>query len=290
MLSRKAILLQGALSAALLPRIAQDHKLPDFSKVLAKVTAKNFAGSKGKLALDIGALLKGKMAQDAKLDDLPALLDAFEKIEGGEGPEPVDAGGAETDGAGDPPPFAETEDAGGSPADAIKGLLAGKVDEATMAQLDEILAKIGATSAPPAQDGEESEEDRRKREAEEKAKQEKDKQAMDRKLTIAVDSAVKAAVAKARTEERANQSEIRVAFDKVRPIVGDLQIAADSAADVYKAVLEAHDIAVDGVHPSAYETMVGMIGRPGAPRVEIAADRALANDVSKMFPNDNRLL
>lgn len=349
MASRKAILLQGALTAAILPKLAQDAALPDLSKVLASVTPQNFRANKPRIAQDIRFVMRGKLAQDADLDDLPKLLDAFEKIDGIKGEDAdvtprsagntnagagaggssgrsgtgyVDVGGAGSGSttaaemAGSMPSQDSEAD---SPIEQIKALLAGKIDDKTMAQLSELVAHIGQAGAQheedeiaaapeddteavdpaaaagesdkPFEDGAEDEdtddEAKRKAEAEAKAK-EKDKQAMDKKLKIAVDSAVSTAVAK----ERKNAREIRMAFDAVRPLVGDLSIDADSPADVYKAVLEMSDIATDGVHPSAFQRMVEMLPRQrqGGQRPAIAQDKAAADLEREMFPNSGRLI
>ena len=48
------------------------------------------------------------------------------------------------------------------------------------------------------------------------------------------------------------------ARDLVKPLVGE--VAMDSAEAVYKYALQHKGININGVHPSAYKAMVGMLG------------------------------
>lgn len=80
MLSRKAILVQGALMTHLAPRLAQDAKI-DLPSVLSGVTAKNYSAQKAGIVSRLTKATAGKLAQDADLDDITQLLDALEKVE-----------------------------------------------------------------------------------------------------------------------------------------------------------------------------------------------------------------
>lgn len=107
-----------------------------------------------------------------------------------------------------------------------------------------------------------------------------------RKIKIAVDSAVGAAIAK----ERKTQSEIRMAFDHVRPLVGQIDVDAKNASDVYKHVLDMHDVATEGVHPSAFRGMYELLARGAQqPQPRIAQDAVATDAYAKMFPNAGRL-
>ena len=100
-----------------------------------------------------------------------------------------------------------------------------------------------------------------------------DKKAMD----AAIDAASKA------TEKRVleRQKAIRVAERFVRPWVGDL--AMDEATcdnDVYKLALDALDIEVEDVHPSAYKKILELQPKPGEKRQETRERNAVAMDAS----------
>ena len=99
----------------------------------------------------------------------------------------------------------------------------------------------------------------------------KDKKAMD-------EDTVKGLVA----AERRNQQAIYEARNAVRPRVGELTLAFDSAEDVYKTALEASGVKTAGVHPSAFKAMFGMLP---SRNVETLSDRRLAMDAasSKSF-------
>lgn len=267
-LSRKAAVVHGALVAAVLPKIAQDHKMPDLSGVLAKITSKNFATAKPKIAADVKALVSGKIAKDANLEDLTGLLDALEQVEVKEG---VDA---------DPNsglPMAALPEAKPAGQDAtaleqIKTLLADLSDEDKTA----LKSALGMD-----EDESEDEDAKRKREAAEKEKEKTAMDAINRKVKEAVDA------------ERANQARVRDAFNDVRPLVGDLHIAADSAEGVYKAVLDMKGVATEGVHASAYKAMVSMLPKasdqPAPARAAVAMDAASAASYDKMFPTAARI-
>jgi 8-oxo-dGTP pyrophosphatase MutT (NUDIX family) len=99
----------------------------------------------------------------------------------------------------------------------------------------------------------------------------------------AMDAALKTAIA----NERRHQSDIREAERFVRPWVGDLAIAFDSAADVYKAALEANGRSVKDVHPSAYRTILEMTPKPGHQRQtpRLAMDSTKSNGFAERFPD-----
>lgn len=289
-LSRKAAATHGALSVYLAPKLAKDHKMPDLSPILAKVTAKTFKADKPKIATDVKSALAGKMAKDASLDDLTGLLDALEAVD------PVEdgvvglndnagAGEGGSSGVGSTASGAEAQrGAGGStgsasdaePLDQIKELL-GKLS-------DEDKAALAAILSPAAQD-EEDDEAKKKTEAEEKDKADKEKQAMDAKHQKDIANAIAA--------ERANQAAIRDALNEVRPLVGDLHIAADNANGVYEAVLKMREIDTKGIDPSAFRAMVGMLPKQAkadpAPLSFGAMDAAQRESFTARFPNAGRL-
>ena len=78
------------------------------------------------------------------------------------------------------------------------------------------------------------------------------------------------------------QREIHDALKDVRPIVGDLGMTFDSAAAVYKAVLDAkgHKI-VEAVPVSVLKRMVGMLPKAGEPSGRHRASDAIAMDAAQ---------
>ncbi len=108
----------------------------------------------------------------------------------------------------------------------------------------------------------------------------------------AMDAAIKTSVSSAVANERKHQADIREAERFVRPWVGDLAVAFDSAGDVYKAAIEAQGRSVKDVHPSAYRTILEMIPKPGQQRHQsprLAMDSAKANSFAERFPETGRI-
>ena len=116
----------------------------------------------------------------------------------------------------------------------------------------------------------------------------KDTPAMDNKpvTKVAMDAAIKKAIED--TTARLNARDEATRF--VRPWVGDIAVAMDSAAAVYKLALEQCGEDVSDIHPSAYKALLSRIPRPGEQASRpIAMDRAGADQYLKRFPNANRL-
>ena len=92
-----------------------------------------------------------------------------------------------------------------------------------------------------------------------------------RAIKVAVDGALAAAktasdqqIKEAKEEAIRNQKEIREAENVVRPWVGQMEMAFDSAADVYKTALVALGVKdLDIIHPSAYKTLLELAPLPG---------------------------
>lgn len=114
------------------------------------------------------------------------------------------------------------------------------------------------------------------------------KTAMDAAIAAAVKSATKTATAAAIK----TQQDIRDAERAVRPYVGDLAMAHDSADAVYRTALTSLGVDIDGVHPSAFPAILKLQPKPGdAPpaRKPIAQDAASSKAFEERFPNANRL-
>jgi hypothetical protein len=115
-------------------------------------------------------------------------------------------------------------------------------------------------------------------EGEREAREAKDKKAMD-EMTADIRKAVMAEM----------NAAIQARQD-VRPHVGEVALAFDTAEKIYAFTLKAKGVSVDGVHPSAYRAMVGMIPRASRNErtVALALDNATPN-LADMFPGIARI-
>jgi hypothetical protein len=98
-------------------------------------------------------------------------------------------------------------------------------------------------------------------------------------------AAVKAAVDKERETQRA----IREAENDVRPYIGHIAQAFDSAEDIYRTALNTLGVKLDGVHPTAYKVILGLQALPNAqkrvsPSAIVASDSKGASDFAARNP------
>lgn len=263
-LSRKAIMVQGALAAYLSPRLAKDSKI-DLPAILKGVTAANFKASVAGIVTAIkSALPAAKLAMDAKLDDMHDFIDRLDKEEPAEDAE-VPAIQPDTVSA--PDEFLTGKGMAKDDIEAVKKLTAGKEDTA--------------------EDAEETEEEkaaREKKEAEEKTAS--DAEAAE-EVKTAQDSMRKEISDKVRADFRA----LRNAEEAVRPYVGKLPLAMDSADEVYAkalGMLGVKDVAK--IHPSAYPSLLSAQPKPGSAKPVLAMDSAGASDFNKRVPGAARIV
>lgn len=287
-LSRQATLAKGALMAALKPKLAADA-MPNLNGILRGVTAENWNNSK-KL---IVAKIKPKLAQDADVEALVQLLDNLEtEPEVMPAAQDVDDPGNTDDTALDADPVEEilallrgkvSDEDLKSVEDKLRAKVAGDDadgdgdEEALLMKVQELLSKLkpakpqGAADTDPPADGGSTpgKED------------DVNKTAMDAAIQAATTNAVVMAKDAARKEAR----EIADAEKFIRPWVGELAIAQDSAESVYKAALETLGVKVEGVHASAYRHILEAQPKPGQEhRVRIAQDSKPAADLHDRFP------
>jgi hypothetical protein len=107
-----------------------------------------------------------------------------------------------------------------------------------------------------------------------------------------MDAAIQAAAERTRKEVLAQQRAIRMAEIAVRPYIGDLAVAQDSADAVYKLALDTLGVKTSGVHPSAYPAMLAMLPKPGEKptrAVPVGMDTAASDDLAKRFPGAARI-
>lgn len=259
-LSRKGTFLAGAIAAYLAPRLAQDCKI-DVSSFFQGVTTKNFKDKKATIAADIKS--KVTLAKDAELDHIEELLDKLERQEVAEGADadpnsglPMNADEMEAKKAEDK----KAKDAAG------KEFLKGKLSAEDLKAYDDMMGEVDE-----AEDGETKEA---------KANGEGAEDEDDDKEPKVSKKAMDAAIAKATTEATANAlrtaNEISQAKDVAAKWVGRLAMDAVAASDVYKAALDHLKVKIEGVHPSAFRSILEVQPVPGAAKeTTIAQDGVL---------------
>ncbi len=257
-LSRGAAAAHAALAVYLRPKLAQDAKI-DLASVLAKVTSANFGAQKPAIIAGVKKQAEGKLAQDASLDDIGEVVEALAQIIPAEVPEAAaDDGDDDDEGGG----ASDDDDAD------LRSLLKAK------GLSDEEIARICSGNAA-AMDSDDD-------------KDKVTKTAMDAAIAAAVTSATKSATAAAVK----TQQDIREAERVVRPYVGDLAMAHDSADAVYRTALTTLGVDVGGVHPSAFPAILKLQQKPGdtpPARKPIAQDAAASKAFEERFPHANRL-
>jgi len=109
----------------------------------------------------------------------------------------------------------------------------------------------------------------------------------------AMDAALAAQKKLIMDEQRLNAHAVQKARLRVKPVVGDLQMAFDTAEELYCSVIGAHTKidakTLKGVPVEALEQMVDMIPRPGRAmandnRDALAADSSVIADIDKRIP------
>lgn len=239
-MTANAGLVMGAIAAILTPVLAQDAQIGDLTAIAAGIKGPLSAKDKQTIVAKVTKEYGGKLAQDANLDGLLAVLDALVLGE-------------------DEAPVLKADDLASDKATLMAGGLA--EDEADM-----IIAKRG--------------------------KKTKD----DTVEKPAMDAAIAAAQATTKTETMALMQSIRNAENKVRPIIGELAIAQDSASAVFKLALDSAKVKTEGVPEAAYEPLVDMLlanraAGTSQARVVIAQDSAAtaATGLATRFPNALKL-
>ncbi|TWA71909.1 hypothetical protein FBZ84_101175 [Azospirillum baldaniorum] len=107
----------------------------------------------------------------------------------------------------------------------------------------------------------------------------------------AMDAALAAERVKTETAVIARMNAVAEARDLVRPVVGTLAVACDSAEGVFKAALEMRGVNLKDVHPSAYRAMWDMhvqAATPRRPPVQ-AMDAASAKGFADRYPGAGRI-
>ncbi len=277
--SRKAMLVQGAVAGVLATKLAQDAKI-DLGPVFKGVNVKNYRAQRATILKGVERVTKGKLAQDMDLEDVMPLLDAMVEVSGGGAPEDdeVTVDADLVDGAAAPPDPENTNPGAGGAED-------GDDDEAKKERLkalgldDEMCSKVmGAMSPPAAKDGEPP------------AFIKKDE---DKPITKgAMDAAIQAATQRATEQTIARMRSVAEARDAVKPHVGEIDLAMDSADAIYRMALDAADVEYPkDISVSGLKAMVAMLPKPGANRTEnpLAMDAKAQSDFLTRFPGADRI-
>ena len=219
-----------------------------FDSALTSVTRANWLTEKPKVAAAIIKLATPKLAADANLEDLHAFIDRMDKQDDGE------AEDDEIDAEDEEDDEEDDEDE--------------KKKAAAKDKAKDMKAKDKARDAKAKDEFPGKEDDK-----EDKAK---DGKAMD------------AAIADAEARVFARMTAIAEAREVVRPIIGAVSLAMDSAASIYKLALDGAKVDLTGVDPSAYRAMVSMLPKAGAKPAKLAMDSG-ASSLNTMFPSLSRI-
>jgi uncharacterized protein len=327
-LSPRAAWTAGRLEARLAPLLAQDKKLPDFKPILLGTTAKTWAQDKPKVVAALQRATKGLFANDAEVhihehldgasagapDDLaPGDPGGAAGVAPGQqnGGGNLAVGGAAAEGS----KTGQDDDLAAK----VQQLLQGQIDDNDLAIILHALKQVkqpdldtgggGAATAPNGGGGGGNGNGNGGGENDDKTNggatdqddvipkpdtERKDTPAMDKTPVTKV--AMDAAIAKAVTEAT---KQVRIAMDArdeanrfVRPWVGDIPVAMDSATDVYKFALEQMGEDVKDIHPSAFKALLAKIPKPNeqqAQHTHIAMDASGNEAYLKRFPHADRL-
>ncbi len=282
--SRKAMLVQGVAAGVLIPKLALDAKV-DLGPAFKGVTNKNYAAKRATIFKGIETATKGKLAQDMDLEDVMPLLDAMVEVSGGGDPDDdeVTVDADLVDGAAaDPDPEATNKKtaADSDDDDAKKERLKG------LGYDEEACSKImGAMSPPAAKDEFPPKDD---------DKDDKDMKDEDKPVSKgAMDAAIAVATKRATEQTMARMKSVAAAREAVKPHVGEVDLALDSAEVIYRMALDAaevdypKDLTLPGL-----KAMVAMLPQPNRTiqtTTTFAMDSKAQTDLAKRFPGADRI-
>lgn len=269
-ITRAGALAKGALAVYLHPKLAQDASV-DLDPIVGGVTRKTFRSQLPVMVLAVKGAVHGKLAKDADIEDVAEVVEALADIL----PEEVQEVAKELDDDGklegaDDPDAAKDDD------NDVVAFLTGKLSEEDLAKVKAMLADSPVPAA-----------------------------AMDAAVKAAVTKATKGLITKpamdaaiaeasraAAEAATTTQREIREAEKAVRPWVGELALAHDSAEGVYRTALTTLGVKVAGIHASAFPALLEAQPKPGdRPRTasRLAQDADDAKSFNDRFPNASRL-
>lgn len=272
--TRTAAMAQGAIMAYALPRLAQDAKV-DLVKPFIGLTKKNAKAKAKAVATALDAAMRPHLAQDAEMEqgDMADMIEQVAEVMKDQSDEIAAAAAPESPEGEDAPDM-----------DALMSFLDGKLSDEDMAKVKSMCGKKddaedrrkkGIPAAPSAQDDK------------------KDKPDMVNKT--AMDAAIAQARKDAASDAMKAATAIREAERFVRPFVGEIAMACDSAEAVHRAALDIMKVKHEGKHPDALADLVEVHGQALKAKSE---PRRFAQDAAttgapvydiKSFPFSNRL-
>jgi hypothetical protein len=295
--TRRAALAQGALVAYLLPRLAKDEKI-DPARDLEGVTLGNIED----MIPALERRFAGRLAKDATIRGAVPLVLALDEWDDEDEEEKKKKKKDAEDGDNEKEGSREDMETRGKKTDA---------EDEEEDDEDEFMKKKKAKDkkakdAKRAKDEEDDEEEKKKKAEDKRAKDDDmgDDEECEKMTKKAMDEKIKAEVTKgmkiAHDEATRTQREIREAERKVRPYVGELAMAFDSAEQVYRAAIKMMPgispetrRAIDNVHASALPLLLEQQPLPGARTravdVGMAQDSGAGADFFKRFPDAARI-
>jgi hypothetical protein len=285
-LNRRALVLATAIGAAIRPKLAQDAKV-DLRPLFAGIkTAADWKAKRPALMVALGKAVEGKLAQDATIEDVATMLDNLEGV--------VDKVEDDMQEGVDPNPVAETveeettDDA--DPMAKVLEFLRTKLSDDDVAAVEAML-QPEADPADPAEDADtDADKDGKDGKGKKAPPFAKDKTTMMTKG--AMDAAIAARVAASETKIKAQAKALREAEIAVRPHIGDLNmdhLAMDSAEAVYRFAFKARGVDVSKVPPEGFPALLAALPKPNQRTAQpIAMDAAGISTFDQMFPSAAR--
>jgi uncharacterized protein len=279
--SRKALLVKGALTAYLRPLLMPGTTLA-LDQMLGTVNGTNWQTQKPIVLAAVTSLARPRLAMDAKLDGLEAFIGALDeedddKAEDDEDDmEAMDAAEEEEE----TKAREKEEREGKSAADRKKGAMDRRAARDAKRTMDKKAMDAKRAKDKKGKDGDlekwAKEEEDEPNHADDKAK---DKKAMDE------------AIGAAEARVIARMTAAAEAREVVRPFVGQVSIALDSAAGIYQFALTSKGIDLAGVDPSAFKVMAQKMlpALQAQPPRRLALDSAHDGGLDAMFPAISRI-
>ena len=253
-LSPMAAAAKGAIVAHIRPQLATDAKV-DFGALVKGVTKKGWAADRARILKALPAAIKGKgpkLATDAEVGPIVAqvekLLDTINPAEEGMDDDP-DAGGMDGE---EKKPDWSAEDQKAYDEMCEKRSKAGAMDEEDETE-EERKARMEKRAADKAAKDAELEAGKTALDTEEEKPV--TKAAMDARLAkMAKDSA--AEISRVRQATIQQMRDTAEALNQVKPLVGEIAIACDTALDVYTHTMKQLGIASDGLPAAAMKVII----------------------------------
>jgi hypothetical protein len=322
-LSPKAMFAKGYLLSRIKPRLATDAKI-DLDPILEGITERNFHAKRPVIEAALKIVTRNKLAQDADLDDLDELLGAIEEVKSRGAwdeseEEEKDKKEKEEEKAEDESEEEKEEREKKEKAeDESEEEEKEKAEDESEEEEEKKEKEKSAEDARKRLGRDETEEECKEREAQDKRARDarraadRKRRAADRKRaedkkrardnpppfkgmpetggTMVTKDAMDSAIAIKLAERDEQHKHAREAEKFVRPYVGELAMAYDTAEEVYKAALKILNVNVDGVHPSAYRVILDNMPKPGARKErELGMDAASSKSFAERFPESSRI-